>query len=317
MQTQCLLATTQQHPQIQPSQTAGRQHPLHLQQTPLHQQRLRLQPATQQHLLLIQVATLQQCSLSKRTPQAGVLFFVPKKRYTIDMQERRRKTKKYTIQALPSELRPRERLFEQGPDVLKHAELLAIIFNTGHKGEGVLELASRILSEYGSKAITRERSVERLMGELGIGQLKASQIIACFELGRRFYQEDSGRMPSIRGAEDVYEYLKDMSRLKKEVLRGLYLNVRNKLIHDEVISIGTLTNILVHPREVFGPAIEFSAAALIVAHNHPSGGLELSSEDKEVTKRLKEAGKVLGIPLLDHVIIAKKSYFSSKDNGLM
>ncbi len=218
----------------------------------------------------------------------------------------------YKITALPSEQRPRERLLEHGPDLLKNAELLAIILTTGYKDEGVLELAARLLSEYGSKGIASERNVARLMAELGIPAVKACQIVACFELGRRFFQEDTGRLPTIRGAEDVYEYLKDMGKFKKEVFRGLYLNVRNKLIHDEVISIGTLDANLAHPREVFQPAIEFSAAAVIVAHNHPSGEAAASPEDREVTRRLTEAGKLLGIELLDHVIIARDGFVSVK-----
>ncbi|OGY92200.1 MAG: hypothetical protein A3H70_00930 [Candidatus Komeilibacteria bacterium RIFCSPLOWO2_02_FULL_48_11] len=216
----------------------------------------------------------------------------------------------YKITALPSEQRPRERLMEHGPDALKNAELLAIILTTGYKDESVLELGSRILSEYGSKGVASERNVTRLMAELGIPAVKACQIVACFELGRRFFQEDAGRLPTIRGADDVFAYLKDMGSYKKEVFRGLYLNVRNKLIHDEVISIGTLDANLVHPREVFQPAIEFSAAAVIVAHNHPSGEAAASAEDRAVTQRLTEAGKLLGIELLDHVIITKGGFVS-------
>lgn len=223
----------------------------------------------------------------------------------------------YKITELPYEQRPRERLMEQGPDALKNAELLAIIVNTGYKDEGVMELAARILQEYGSKGVASERNVRRLMDELGIPQVKASQIVSCFELGRRFFQEDTGRLPTIRGAEDVHNYLRELGKLKKEVFRGLYLNTRNKLIHDEVISIGTLDANLVHPREVFQPAIEFSAAAVIAAHNHPSGDCEPSEDDLTMTKRLVEAGKILGIELLDHVIIAKDGFVSFKEKGLI
>ena len=208
---------------------------------------------------------------------------------------------------------PRERLMAQGPDVLRNAELLAIILNTGYKDESVFELAARILAEYGSKGVASERNVSRLMAELGIPQMKASQIVACFELGRRVFHEDTARFPTIRGADDVYEYLKEMRALKKEVFRGLYLNIRNKLIHDEVISIGTLDANLVHPREVFQPAIEFSAAAVIISHNHPSGDPAPSAEDRAVTARLTEAGALLGIELLDHVIVAKDGFASCKE----
>ncbi|MCK5466808.1 DNA repair protein RadC, partial [Candidatus Parcubacteria bacterium] len=209
---------------------------------------------------------------------------------------------KYKIPELPFEKRPRERLIKNGPDVLKNYELLAIILGTGYRGEDVLTLASRILQEYGSKAITKERSVSRLMDELGIPKVKACQIIACFEIGRRFFVEDTGKMPTVRDAEDVYEYLKEMSKFKKEQFRGLYLNSRNKLIYDEVISLGTLNANLVHPREVFQPAIEFSAAAIIVAHNHPSGDPEPSEDDLKITKRLVAAGKIMGLEILDHLI---------------
>lgn len=220
---------------------------------------------------------------------------------------------KYKIPGIPLNKQPRERLIKYGPDVLKNAELLAIILNTGYAGQTVLELASRILQEYGSKAITKEKSVEHLMAELEIPQVKACQIIACFELGRRFFMEDSGKMPSIRDAEDVYEYLKETAKFKKEQFRGLYLNARNKLIYDEVISIGTLTANLIHPREVFQPAIEFSAAAIILAHNHPSGDPEPSEDDLRMTKELIEASKIMDINILDHIIIGKDKYVSLRD----
>lgn len=223
----------------------------------------------------------------------------------------------YKIKEMPLEARPQERLIEHGPDGLRASELLAIIIRTGYKNQGVLELAGRILSEYGSKAIIKERSVTRLMEELGLPKVKASQIVACFELGRRFYQEDTGRLPTIRGAEDVRAYLKDLRKMKKEAFRGLYLNARNKLIHDEVVSIGTLNANIAHPREVFQPAIEFSAAAVIAAHNHPSGDPAPSERDKQVTRQLQRAGELLGIPLIDHVIIAGSSYFSFKEKGMM
>lgn len=220
---------------------------------------------------------------------------------------------KYRISGMPFGKRPRERLIKAGPDVLKNSELLAIILNTGYAGQTVLELASRILQEYGSKAITKEKSVGRLMAELEIPQVKACQIIACFELGQRFFMEESGKMPMIRDAEDVYQHLKETAKFKKEQFRGLYLNARNKLIYDEVISIGTLTANLIHPREVFQPAIEFSAAAIILAHNHPSGDPEPSEDDLRMTKELIEASKIMDINILDHIIIGQDKYVSLRD----
>ena len=123
-------------------------------------------------------------------------------------------------------------------------------------------------------------------------------------------------MPTIRGPEDVYIYLEDMRKLKKEQFRGLYLNARNKVIHDEVISIGTLTANLVHPREVFQPAIEYLACGVIIAHNHPSGDPEPSEDDLEITRKLATVGKTMDIELLDHIIIGKNKYVSLKEKKI-
>jgi len=224
---------------------------------------------------------------------------------------------KYKIKELDFKKRPREKLIHKGPDILKNAELLSIILNTGYQGENVLELANRILHEYGSKAITKEKSVQKLMAELGLPPVKACQIIACFELGRRFFQEDTGRLPSLRGPEDVYKYLEEMRKLRKEHLRGLYLNSRNKLIHDEVISIGSLTANVIHPREVFEPAIAYSAAGVILAHNHPSQDPEPSQGDIEITKQLVKASEIIGIDFLDHIVVAKKKFISLKNRGVV
>ncbi|MBA7676834.1 hypothetical protein ES703_85079 [subsurface metagenome] len=218
---------------------------------------------------------------------------------------------------LPEGQKPREKLIKYGPDVLKNAELIAIILNTGYREETVLELSHRIIKEYGSKAITQEKDVGRLMETLGIPPVKACQIVACFELGRRFFKEEPGRLPTIRSPEDAYLYLEDMKRLKKEQFRGLYLNTRNKIIHDEIISIGTLTANLVHPREVFQPAIEYLAVGLIMAHNHPSGDPSPSKDDLKVTRQMVEVGKTMAIDVLDHIIIGNKTYVSLKDKGLM
>lgn len=223
----------------------------------------------------------------------------------------------YNLKDLPENEQPRSKIIEKGPDILKNYELLAIILNTGYGGESVLELAHRILQDYGSKAITKQKSVTRLQDELGLPEVKACQIIACFELGRRFFMEDTGRYPTIQGPEDVYKYLEDMRKLKKEQFRGLYLNSRNKLIHDEVISIGSLNANIVHPREVFSPAIEFASANVILAHNHPSGDPEPSEDDLKITKRLVEAGKILGIEVVDHVVVAGEGWVSFKDKKLI
>ena len=155
-----------------------------------------------------------------------------------------------------------------------------------------------------------ETDPEKLSRDLDIPIVKACQIVAVGELGRRFYQKNPSGFIVIRNGQDVYEYLGDMRNLGKEQLRGLYLNSHNHIVHDEVISIGTVNSNLVHPREVFRPAIEYSAAAVILAHNHPSGLSEPSDEDRRVTEQLVQAGKLIGIELLDHVVIAKNGWKS-------
>lgn len=220
--------------------------------------------------------------------------------------------KKYVlrIKDLSDKDKPREKLVNNGPADLSSAELLAIILNTGNKKEGVMELSSRLLKEYGEKAIISQTDANKLSKELNVPIVKACQIIACFELGRRFFQKKPHSSVTIRSAKQAYEHLKEMGALSKENFRGLYLNSRYQLIHDEVISVGSLTSSLVHPREVFKPALEYGAAAVIIAHNHPSGSLKITPADQEVSLKLAEAGRILGIDVLDHLIIAKNKFIS-------
>ena len=214
------------------------------------------------------------------------------------------------IRDMPLDGKPREKLIKQGPDALSLAELLAVILNTGNQTEDVLEMSSRIIREYGEKSIISERDAEKLSQELHIPILKASQIIACGEIGRRFYEKNTSGLAVIRNAKDVYEYLQDMHNLPKEHLRGLYLNSHNQVIHDEVITIGTINSNIIHAREVFRPALQYNAAALVLAHNHPSNVATPSAQDLEITNQLVQAGKMLGIHVLDHVIITQSTYVS-------
>ncbi len=214
------------------------------------------------------------------------------------------------VRDLPETERPRERLLEVGPSNLSVAELVSIIWGVGSPKEVVLAMARRTLREYGEKAISNELNPKRLAEAADIPLTKACQLIAGFELGRRFYGTQAGRPAQVRNAKQAYRYLKDMSNSNKEQLRGLYLNSRYQVIHDEVISIGTLTANLVHPREVFQPAIERGAIAVILAHNHPSGRLGGTSADIKVTEQLVQAGEVLGIELLDHLIIIPNRFVS-------
>ncbi len=218
------------------------------------------------------------------------------------------------IRDLPHDSQPREKLIKQGPQILSLPELLAVVLNVGSKNEGIMELANRIVKEYGERSIFSEKNPEKLAEDLNIPLIKACQIVACGELGKRFFEKNSSGFTVIRTAKDAYEYLRDMQNLPKEHLRGLYLNSHNRIIHDEVISIGTINTNIVHPREVFRPAIEYSAVALVLAHNHPSGTAMPSAQDIEITEQLIHAGKILGINVLDHIIITKDTFTSIKGN---
>ena len=206
--------------------------------------------------------------------------------------------------------RPREKMLAEGPRALDVAELVAVIWGVGTRREEVLTMARRTLHEYGEKAVGNEQDAQRFAEAAGIPLNKASQLIASFELGRRYHASERGKALHIRNIDQVAEYLQGMGNGTKEQLRGLYLNSRYQLIHDEVISIGSLTANIVHPREVFQPAIVHGAVAVIIAHNHPSGSLKPTSADIEITGQLRAAGKLLGIDLLDHVIVTADSYVS-------
>lgn len=215
------------------------------------------------------------------------------------------------LRDLPTEEKPREKLILRGPEALTPRELLAVILHTGTVREDVIEMSDRILRGYGDSVLS-ERDPKRLADELDIPLIKACAIVAVGELGRRAYDKDSSRFVTIRNAKDVYDYLVDMRNLPKEYLRALFLNAHNRVIRNEVISIGTVSSNIIHPREVFRSGIESNAVAVVLAHNHPSGEATPSAEDISVTDKLVEAGKIVGIRVLDHVIITKDSYASIK-----
>jgi DNA repair protein RadC len=223
---------------------------------------------------------------------------------------RDRKYKILKVKDLPDSEKPKEKLIASGPEALSLSELLAIVLGVGTKKEDVLAMANRLIKDYGEKSIAKHNDPARLEKDFNIPKHQACQIIACFEIGKRLYQKPSGSLAVVKSAKQASEYLKDLRGLKKEQFRGLYLNSRYQVIHDEVISIGSLTASIIHPREVFKPALEHSAAALIVAHNHPSGTLKATAADHEVTAKLKAAGEILGIELLDHIIIAGNKFAS-------
>lgn len=214
------------------------------------------------------------------------------------------------VKDLSDDQKPRERMLQVGPRHLSLAELIAVLWGFGTKKEELLTMAQRLTKEYGEKALLSEANPQKLADALEIPLAKACQVVAGFELGRRYYANQAGKPVFVRNAQQAHQYLRGMGYGKKEQLRGLYLNSRYQVIHDEVISVGTLTSNIVHPREVFQPAIEHGAIAIIIGHNHPSGTLEPTSADIVVTEQLLQAGKVLGIDILDHLVLAENKYAS-------
>ncbi|TAK94069.1 JAB domain-containing protein, partial [Patescibacteria group bacterium] len=214
------------------------------------------------------------------------------------------------IHDLPEEEKPREKLISQGPEALSIRELVALVLQVGTTKENVLEMSERVVRGYGEESVLSERDPKRLSEGADIPLTKACQLVAVGELGRRLFERHEEGFTVIRTAKDVYGYLSEMRNLPKEYLRGIFLNSRNRVIRNEVISIGTINSNIIHPREVFRPGIESGAAAVILVHNHPSGEVTPSAEDVEITKQLVQAGKILGIAVLDHVIIAKDAFAS-------
>lgn len=215
-----------------------------------------------------------------------------------------------TVKDLPEEDKPREKLLQTGSNNLSLAELIAILLGVGTRKEEVLAMSSRIIREYGERSIMHEHDPKKLSQALNIPISKACQVVVAFEIGRRFFAQKAGKPVFIRNAAQAYEHLKGMAHSTKEQLRGLYLNSRRELIHDEVISVGSLTANIVHPREVFAPALQHGAVAIIIAHNHPSGDSTPTPPDKLVTEQLVAAGDVLGISLLDHLIVTADKFTS-------
>lgn len=220
------------------------------------------------------------------------------------------------IKDLPKHEQPREKLIEKGVENLRDNELMAVLLRTGIKGKNVLKVSEEILNKFPKKKLLA-LDFEKLSGIKGIGEGKACLLLAAFELTKRALDVEDNNLPTINNAKDAVAQLQELRTAKKEHFVVLYLNARNQLIHKETISIGTLNASLVHPREVFYPAIEHLAASIIVAHNHPSGEAEASEDDLKLTERLVEAGKVLGIEVIDHIIVAKNEFMSFKEKNLI
>jgi DNA repair protein RadC len=213
------------------------------------------------------------------------------------------------ITDLPKHERPREKMIEKGSAGLKDKELLAILLRTGREGKNVIEMSEEILKKFPMKKLLT-LSHDDLIKINGVDSGKACGLLAAFELTKRALEVEDNNLPVINSAKSAVDHLQELRMAKKEHFTVLYLNARNQLIHKETISIGTLNASLVHPREVFKPAIEHLAASIIVAHNHPSGGTEPSEADILLTGRLCDAGKLLGIEVADHLVITGSDFRS-------
>lgn len=213
----------------------------------------------------------------------------------------------YKIKDLPKILRPREKLAARGEEALSDSELLAILLGSGYRGKNVKELASLILRRFTLEGLAK-KSFKELVGVKGIGNAKACQIKAAFELAKRVFNINKNELPIINAPHKAVEQVAHIRKAKKENFVVIYLNARHQMIFKDTISIGSLSMSVVHPREVFQPAIEHSAFAVILVHNHPSGDPEPSEHDMELTNDLVKAGDLLGIQVLDHIIVTDKKF---------
>jgi len=226
--------------------------------------------------------------------------------------------KSFTIHDLPVSERPRERLQKFGVETLSAQEILALILGRGGAGESVIVTAQKLLSQFGNLKGIASASVEELSQVRGIGIAKATQLKAAFELANRLEDySETGKKLLVKTPDDVANIVKGRLRdKKKEHFLALLLDTRSQLIKASEISVGSLDTSIVHPREVFKEAISASAASVIFVHNHPSGDCTASEDDIELTKRLAEAGEIVGIEVLDHIIIGDKKHLSLKSKGL-
>jgi DNA repair protein RadC len=210
--------------------------------------------------------------------------------------------------------RPRERLIKLGAAAVNEAELLAVVLRTGFRGHGALDVARSLLKQFSLPELLA-LPIPRLAELRGMGVSRAATLIAAGELFRRVVKDASLEYPAVRSMNDIVGHAVELKDKKKEHLMGFFLNARQQLIAKEVISIGTLTASLAHPREIFAPAIGNAAAGVILVHNHPSGDPAPSDEDIRLTKRIAQAGNILGIALVDHLIVAEEGCYSFKQAG--
>ena len=226
--------------------------------------------------------------------------------------------KSFTMHDLPRSERPRERLQKHGAEALSTAELLALLMGGGTRGQSVMMTAQTLLARFGNLQNIASASIEELSKIKGIGPAKACQIKAALELAKRVDDPDYKKSAPVKSPEEAVESIRStLKGKKKEHFYLLCLDTRNRVTNVDQVSVGNLDSSIVHPREVFKTAISCLASSVIFVHNHPSGDLEPSSEDINLTKRLTEAGELLGIPVLDHIIVCDKDFTSLKSRNLI
>ncbi len=224
-----------------------------------------------------------------------------------------------SIKFLAEDDRPREKFLQKGKNSLSDSELLAIIMGSGNKDETAVELGQKILASVDNDwHLLSLLSIRDLMKFKGVGQVKAISIATALEIGRRRARQEISEIKVISGSNDAYQIFKNqMSDLRTEEFWAIFLNQRNKIIHTAKLTEGGISQSIVDVRVLFKTALDHFSTGIIVAHNHPSGNLKPSREDIDITQKIKEAGKILGIQLLDHLIITQNSYFSFSDDGIL
>ena len=220
------------------------------------------------------------------------------------------------VSELPRGLQPREKLIKSGERALSNSELMALALGSGTKDENVLRIADGLLRKYGFDALPN-LSLREWMTNRGVGQVKACQLKAFFEMGRRAFAPRDDERPSMSSPREAFAQVRDLRRARKEHLVALYLDAQNHLIARETISIGSLNTTRTHPREILQPAIACSALGFILAHNHPSGSLKPSQDDIDFTRAIKRACEIIGIGLDDHLNVGESGFLSLKEEGLL
>jgi DNA repair protein RadC len=218
---------------------------------------------------------------------------------------------------LPRALRPHEKLYAKGPRWLSHRELVTLVLGNGTRSEPATRVAERLVRRHGVQGLARLRP-EDWRGEAGLGGAAAARLAAAFELGRRAHGREAGEeRPRVARPREVFARVQDVARARKEHLVGLYLDAQNGLLHQEVLSIGSLNTTRTHPREILFPAVVHLALGFILVHNHPSGCLEPSPEDLEFTRSVQRAAELFGIELYDHLVVARAGYTSLREMGML